>query len=393
MFWEAGRLRHAQLTEYVENSSSESAKKFTFDEKSFTEAVNFLSDPSIDLASVLSTEMDLFYSREKPEGSGGLTGFENAAKASILEERSVKSKVTTEESESESLRKEGLWSQPDEPYTSHELYLRKRLIASFGDSIGTVSARNYKPNQYFRKSPDASNVTISMLASAGAHLGHNTQRLKIANVPFLLGIREGIHVINLDKTIPFLRRACRVVEGVVERGGIVLIVGTRDGHEQMVTSASERIRAYPITRRWIPGSITNVGSVYRTHKVKLVDMHDESVIGEYDEVPTDITVNSIKPDLIISLNPRENTVMLNEAAVSNIPTVAIIDTDSDPRWVTYPIPANDDSLRSVELILSMLTKAGQRGLNRRLKAPLYPDVGATSETSARQSQARRQRRS
>ncbi|KAL8984935.1 MAG: hypothetical protein Q9205_001211, partial [Flavoplaca limonia] len=152
---------------------------------------------------------------------------------------------------------------------------------------------------------------------------------------YIFGIRSGIHIISLDITAAHLRRACRVVSGVTERGGLVLFVGTRKGQDRCVVNAA---------------------------KMQVVDEFDQAIPGLENEL---LERPVLKPDLVVCLNPLENWVMLHECGLHGIPTVGIIDTDANPTWVTYPIPANDDSLRCVQLIAGVLGKAGEEGQMRR----------------------------
>ena len=182
------------------------------------------------------------------------------------------------------------------------------------------------------------------------------------NSRYIFGIRQGIHVISLETTAAHLRRACRVVQGIAERGGLILFVGTREGQYRCVVNAAKRAGGCHLFERWTPGALTNGHQILGTCKMKVVDEFDRDVPG-YDEKLKDMP--SIKPDLVVCLNPLENWVMLHECGMNGIPTIGIVDTDANPTWVTYPIPANDDSMRSVQLIAGVLGRAGQEGRTER----------------------------
>lgn len=129
--------------------------------------------------------------------------------------------------------------------------------------------------------------------------------------------------------------------------------------------AAELAGACHLFERWTPGSITNGQQILGRCEAKVVDEHDREIAGfesQLDELPV------LKPELIVCLNPLENYVMLHECGLTAIPTIGIIDTDANPTWVTYPIPANDDSLRSVAVIAGVLGRAGQEGLALRRAA-------------------------
>lgn len=239
------------------------------------------------------------------------------------------------------------------------------LVSSctFGQ-LGSAVTDSYVPNEIITNPPKPSEITLEMLLAAGTHLGHSTSRWNPQNSRYIFGIREGVHIISLDVTAAYLRRACKVVEEVAACGGIILFAGTRKGQKRAVVGAAELAKSYHIFERWIPGSLTNGQQILGHCKTKVVNALDE----ELPEFKADLADRpSIKPDLVICLNPLENVVLLHECGLNNVPTIGIIDTDADPTRVTYPIPSNDDSLRATSLIAGILGRAGQIGQERRLK--------------------------
>ncbi len=140
-------------------------------------------------------------------------------------------------------------------------------------------------------------------------------------------------------------------------------MGTRTGQDRCVVKAASLAGGCHLFERWTPGSITNGHQLLRQCKTKLVDEFDRE-IGGYDKELDDLP--ALKPDLVICLNPLENWVLLHECGMNAIPTIGIIDTDANPTWVTYPIPANDDSLRCVQTIAGVLGRAGEEGQMRRI---------------------------
>lgn len=154
-----------------------------------------------------------------------------------------------------------------------------------------------------------------------------------------------------------------MVSGVAERGGLILFVGTRPGQDRCVVKAAELAGGCHLFERWTPGSITNAHQILGTCRTKIVDEFDREIPGFEQELADK---PPLKPDLVVVLNPVENWVLLHECGLNAIPTIGIVDTDADPTWVTYQIPANDDSLRCVQLIAGVLGRAGQEGqANRR----------------------------
>lgn len=207
-------------------------------------------------------------------------------------------------------------------------------------------------------------MTLELLLASQSHLGHATSLWNPANSKYIFGIRDGIHIISLEVTASHLRRAAKVVKAVAERGGLILFAGTRAGQDRCVVKAAELAGGCHLFERWIPGSITNGLQILGQCKVKVVDEFDQEVDGFEEQL---IEREALKPDLVVCLNPLENWVLLHECALNNIPTVGIIDTDANPTWVTYPIPANDDSLRCVQVICGVLGRAAEQGRERRLE--------------------------
>lgn len=197
------------------------------------------------------------------------------------------------------------------------------------------------------------------------------------NSRYIFGIRQGIHIISLDQTAAHLRRACRVVSGVAERGGLILFVGTRPGQDTCVVKAAQMAGGCHLFERWTPGSITNGHQILGQCKMKVVDELDREIKGFDDELRER---QVLKPDLVVCLNPLENWVMLHECGLNTIPTIGVIDTDANPTWVTYPIPANDDSIRCVQVIAGVLGRAGQEGQARRKEMAMKGVVTYTPDT-------------
>lgn len=171
-----------------------------------------------------------------------------------------------------------------------------------------------------------------------SHMGHNTSLWNPANQRYIFGVRQGIHIISLEVTAAHLRRAAKIVEGVAYHGGLILFIGTRPGQSLAVVRAAELAKGCHLFERWTPGTITN-GDQILSGRLQVVDHNDQPLSGYEHQM---LDYNALKPDLVVCLNPLENYIALHECGLNNIPTIGIIDTDADPTWVTYPIPANDD---------------------------------------------------
>jgi ribosomal protein S2 len=200
----------------------------------------------------------------------------------------------------------------------------------------TVKAR-YEVGVHLRDPP--ADATLEMLLAAQAHMGANTSLWNPANARYIYGVRDGIHIISLESTAAHLRRAARVVEEVAYGGGLVLFVGTREGQKQAVVKAAQLAEGCHLFQRWVPGTITNRDMILRAQSLRVVDMLDRDVEGA-DELLGEL--RPVKPDLVVCMNPVENYVLLDECGQASIPTIGVVDTDADPTWVTYQIPANDD---------------------------------------------------
>ncbi|KAI9064232.1 ribosomal protein S2 [Trametes sanguinea] len=218
------------------------------------------------------------------------------------------------------------------------------LLETFGEFGSTQTRDNtFQPHHTLHRPVAPKDVTLSALIASGAHFGHSQKRMNPNFVPYAYGVRAGITIIDLDHTLPLLRRAAQVVRGVAARGGSVVFVGTRADLRQAVRLAAERMgkQGYHVGERWLPGTLTN-----RVHMFGPEVARDEQVI----------------PDLAIFLNPIPNIHAIRECALEHVPTIGIIDSNVDPRVVMYPIPANDESTRTAELIAGLLSIAGREGV-------------------------------
>jgi small subunit ribosomal protein S2 len=209
-------------------------------------------------------------------------------------------------------------------------------------TLGSDIAPFYEPRKLVTQPLTPKDVTLELLLASQTHMGHATSLWNPANQRYIYGIRNGIHIISLEATAAHLRRAAKVVEGVARSGGLILFIGTRPGQVRAVVKAAKMSKGCHLFERWIPGTITNGDQILGTGGVKVVDQKDEKVElpGLAERVAEQ---RALRPDLVVCLNPLENYIALRECGIEGIPTIGIIDTDADPTWVTYPIPANDDS--------------------------------------------------
>lgn len=255
-------------------------------------------------------------------------------------------------------------SANEKAYTQQELYLRQLHHASHSAKLGARVENVFSPYRDIYTPPTPEKISLEKLMEAGVHLGQSTSLWRSSTQPYIYGEYKGIHIIDLKQTLSYLKRAAQVVEGVAERGGVILFLGTRPGQKMALEEAAKKTHGYYVSTRWIPGTLTNsteISGVWEKHEVDFSDLPTGR------QLHADENSKIVKPDLLVVLNPTENRNALNEAMKTRVPTIGIVDTDSEPSFLTYPIPGNDDSLRSVNLLLGVLVKAGERGLKNRIR--------------------------
>ncbi|GJE86891.1 30S ribosomal protein S2 [Phanerochaete sordida] len=220
----------------------------------------------------------------------------------------------------------------------------RTLVETFGSHGSTQTRENtFQPHHPLHRPTAPSQSTLSALLAAGAHLGHSKSLMNPNFVPYAYGERAGITIIDLDHTLPLLRRAAKVVRSVTAKNGMVVFVGTRPDLRVVVRKAAERLgnNGYHVGERWLPGTLTN--------SIELFGVEERRT-------------KRLVPDLVVLLNPISNFNAIRECAMQNVPTIGIVDSNVDPRLVMYPIPANDESTRTAELVAGVLSVAGREGV-------------------------------
>ncbi|KAH9901197.1 ribosomal protein S2, flavodoxin-like domain-containing protein [Cubamyces lactineus] len=269
------------------------------------------------------------------------------ARSSCRAAAAVKVSVVAQTRQNSSFTKvEGAPLETPEDWTDFQLERAqyKTLLETFGEYGSTQTRDNtFQPHHTLHRPVAPSDITMSALLASGAHFGHSQKRMNPNFVPYAYGVRAGITIIDLDHTLPLLRRAAQVVRGVAARGGSVVFVGTRTDLRSAVHLAAERMgkQGYHVGERWLPGTLTNK-----------VHMFGPEVARE----------TQVVPDLAVFLNPIPNIHAIRECALEHVPTIGIVDSNVDPRIVMYPIPANDESTRTAELVAGLLSVAGREGV-------------------------------
>lgn len=239
------------------------------------------------------------------------------------------------------------------------------------------------------------NTIFSMqeLLEAGVHYGHVTRKWNPKMAPYIYGKRNGIHILDLEQTVPLLQRALDVVKDIVSNYGRVLFVGTKPQAADRVKEAALKCGQYYVNHRWLGGMLTNWKTISNSIKrMKKLEETIENPVGltkkeilnlKRECEKLELALGGIRdmggtPDLVIVIDTLREAIAVKEAQKLGIPIVAIIDSNSDPDGITYPIPGNDDASRSIELYCNLFAGAVLAGLQKGMKKSGV-DIGA-SET-------------
>jgi small subunit ribosomal protein S2 len=230
-----------------------------------------------------------------------------------------------------------------------------------------------------------SKVTIKDLLEAGAHFGHQTRRWNPKMKPFIFIERNGIHIIDLQKTVDCANRAYDAIKKTVERGDAVLFVGTKKQAKSVVEEEAQRCGMYFVTERWLGGMLTN----FQTIRKSLARMKElRKLLGEgggaeqlskkerirvgkelekLEKVLNGIADLDRAPGLIYVIDTKKEEIAVKEANKLGLPIVGVTDTNADPDLIDFPIPGNDDAIRSIRVITAMVADAVLEGRERLLE--------------------------
>ncbi len=237
-------------------------------------------------------------------------------------------------------------------------------------------------------------VSIRALLEAGAHFGHQTKRWNPKMRPFIFTARNGIHIIDLQKTVFSLTDAYNFVADMVAAGNKILFVGTKKQAQEVIAEEATRSQQLFITQRWLGGTLTNFvtirkrlrylselesqrdrGDFQRLTKAEALKLEEEIV--KLNRVFGGIKTMDRLPGVVFIVDPREEDIAVREAIKVNVPIVAMVDTNCNPDLIDHVIPCNDDAIRSIRLITSKMADAALEGLNRRESS--YADRGPSVE--------------
>ena len=223
-----------------------------------------------------------------------------------------------------------------------------------------------------------SDFTMRQLLEAGVHFGHHTRRWNPRMAPYLFGVRNGVHIIDLEQTSPLLSRALQAAREVVAGGGRVLFVGTKRQASEKIAEAAKRCGQYYVNHRWLGGMLTNWKTISQSIK-RLRDL-DERLSGQTEGLTKKELLNLTRerdkleralggikemgglPDILFIIDTIKEDIAITEARKLGIPMIAVIDSNSDPSGITFPIPGNDDAMRAIEMYCDLLADAVLDGL-------------------------------
>jgi small subunit ribosomal protein S2 len=236
-------------------------------------------------------------------------------------------------------------------------------------------------------------VSLRQLLEAGVHFGHHTRRWNPHMAPFLFGVRNQVHIIDLQQTVPMLDRALREIRNITAAGGRVLFVGTKRAAADTVADAAKRCGQYYVNHRWLGGMLTNWKTI--TNSIRRLRQLEETLSGEgqgltkkellelsREREKLDRALGGIKdmgglPNVMF-IDTNKEKLAVEEANKLGIPVVAVIDSNSEPEGITFPIPGNDDAIRAISLYCDMVAGAVLEGISAELAAS-GADVGAAEE--------------
>ena len=217
-------------------------------------------------------------------------------------------------------------------------------------------------------------ISMKQLLEAGVHFGHQTRRWNPKMKPYIFTERNGIYIIDLQKSVGKVDDAYNVIKDVVANGGKVLFVGTKKQAQDTIAQEAERCGMYYVNERWLGGMLTNFKTI-KTRIRRLKDIERMSEDGTFDVLPKKEVIKLRKewdklernlggikemkdlPSVIFVVDPKKEHICIEEAHILHIPLVGIVDTNCDPEELDYVIPGNDDAIRAVKLIVSTMADA------------------------------------
>ena len=218
-----------------------------------------------------------------------------------------------------------------------------------------------------------SEIKFDDLLGSGAHFGHVTRKWNPNFKPYILLEKNGVHIINLESTIEAVKKACTFVKKIVNKNGEILFVGTKKQAQDIVQQEADKCSMFYIVERWLGGTLTNFSTIKKSIKrLKLLEKEGSNLYENMTKKETQMLnrerlkladqhrgIKDMRrlPDCIIVVDAQYEDTAIQEAKRLEIPVIAIVDSNTDPLKVDYPIPANDDSMRTIHLLIAALADA------------------------------------
>ncbi|KYD29560.1 MULTISPECIES: 30S ribosomal protein S2 [Bacillaceae] len=221
-------------------------------------------------------------------------------------------------------------------------------------------------------------ISMKQLLEAGVHFGHQTRRWNPKMKKYIFTERNGIYIIDLQKTVKKMEEAYNFVKELAANGGKILFVGTKKQAQESVKEEAERCGMFYVNQRWLGGTLTNFATIQKRIK-RLKEIEKMAEDGTFDVLPKKEVIRIKKeqerlekflggikemkelPDALFVIDPRKERIAVAEARKLNIPIIGIVDTNCDPDEIDYVIPANDDAIRAVKLLTSKIADAVLEG--------------------------------
>lgn len=239
--------------------------------------------------------------------------------------------------------------------------------------------------------------SIKELLEAGVHFGHKTMRWNPKMAPYIFGTRNNVHIIDLQQTAPLLHQALRITKDIVSKNGRILFVGTKRQASETIANQATRCGQYYVNHRWLGGMATNWNTVSNSIKTlsqleeKLANTEikltkKERLMLDRKREKLDRSLGGIremggKPDLLFVVDTNKEKIAIDEAKKLGIPVIAVVDSNSDPDKIDYPIPGNDDATRAIELYARLIADAALSGIEDALTKS-GADIGESATPTA-----------
>jgi small subunit ribosomal protein S2 len=239
--------------------------------------------------------------------------------------------------------------------------------------------------------------SMRQLLEAGVHFGHHTRRWNPKMSPYIFGVRNGIHIIDLEQTVPMLHQGLAAIRDVVAGGGRLLMVGTKRQAQEAITEGAKRCGQYYVNYRWLGGMLTNFKTISASIK-RLRELEERLTAEETgltkrellsltrDRDKLERALGGIKemgglPDILFVIDTNKEAIAVQEANKLRIPVVAVLDSNSSPDGIAYPIPGNDDAMRAIHMYCDLVAQSVLDGLQAEMAASGI-DIGARAEAPA-----------